>query len=427
MIQQDPAGGRPTQSAAVAGRPPTVGISRRRWAVLAMLFAAMAVNYLDRQALSVLAPVLREEFSMSNTDYSNVLNSFLFAFTVFYVIGGRLVDLLGSHRGLVLSVAVWGAAESLHALAGSVRGLALFRFLLGAGEATQPPASSKCVAEWFPPKERGLATSVFLLGAPIGAMITPPLIVWLYRSFGWQYTFLAAGLVGLLWVFPWSRVAGPRAPECPPSGAGPTPVKFTFRRLLALRATWGVLALRFFVDPVWYFYVFWMPEFLVRDKAFSLEMVGLLGWIPFLAAAIGTFGGGSLASWLQQRGWPLDRSHKRVMWLSALLMTVSCFVPFLRTPWQVLAAMSVAIIGMQMFGANNHTLPTHLFPAAAVGTIAGLAGASSGVGSMVFTRFIGVSVDATRSYAPAFLIAGLFYPSMALLSLKLVGKIRRVI
>jgi len=395
--------------------------------VLGMLFAAMAVNYVDRQALSVLAPVLREEFSMSNTDYSNVLNSFLLAFTVFYVIGGRLMDLVGSHRGLALSVAVWAAAESLHALAGSVRGLALFRFLLGAGEAAQPPASSKCVAEWFPPKERGLATSVFLLGAPIGAMIAPPLIVSLYRGVGWRFTFLAAGLLGLLWIFPWLRVGGPREPECSPSGAGATPVRYPVRELLAVRATWGVIALRFFLDPVWYFYVFWMPEFLVRDKGFSLEMIGLLSWIPFVGAAIGTFGGGSLASWLQHKGWSLDRSHKRVMSLSALLMTISCFVPFLRAPWLVLAAMNVAIIGMQMFGANNHTLPTHLFPAAAVGTVAGLAGASSGVGSMIFTRFIGVSVDATRSYAPTFLIAGLFYPGMALLSLRLVGKIRRVI
>ncbi len=394
---------------------------RRRWVVLAMLFIASSISYINRQTLSVLAPVLRNEFSMSNTDYSNVLNSFLLAYTLMYAIGGRMIDRLGGYFGLMLAVVFWSAATAAHALAGSVLALACYRFLLGVGEAPQPPACAKMVAEWFPTKERGFATSVYLLGATVGATLAPPLVVWLYRAWNWRFAFVATALLGLVWILFWYPLGRPSSQSGRPDRAGMHPL----RPLLRCRATWGILALRFFLDPVWYFYVFWLPEYLVRSKGLSLEFIGICAWLPFLAADVGTLAGGGLASWLQRRGWSINRSHKSVMTVSAVLMMASTTVPVLAAPWQYILAMCVAIVGMQMFGANNHTLPTHLFPPGAVGTVAGLAGASAGVGSMLFMRFVGVSVDLTHSYLLVFATAGLFYPVMALVSLGLVGRLDR--
>lgn len=397
-------------------------LDRRRWAVLATLFFASCIGYIDRQTLSVLAPLLRDEFGMSNTEYSNVLNAFLFAFTVMYAVGGRLMDRLGVYRGLLLAVIFRSAAAVMHALANSALALGCFRFLLAAGEAPQPPAYAKTVAEWFPSKERGFATSIFLLGATIGVTVAPPLVVMLNRHGGWRYAFVATGLLGFVWVPFWRWLAGGRRR----GGAGEAIRMVPIRPLLRKRATWGVLSLRFFLDPVWFFYVFWLPEYLVRSKGLDLQTAGMLAWLPFVAADVGTVSGGSIASWLQRRGWSLDRSHKTVMTASAVLMMASAAVPMLQATWQYMAAMSVAIIGMQMFGANNHVLPTHLFPGNAVGTVAGMAGTCAGIGSMIFTRFIGVSVDLTHSYVLAFTTAGLVNPILCLVSLKLAGKVERL-
>jgi MFS transporter, ACS family, hexuronate transporter len=398
----------------------TAVLDRRRWAVLAMLFLAACIGYIDRQTLSVLAPLLRTEFGMSNTDYSNVVNAFLFSFTIMYAVGGRLMDRIGVYRGLLLVVAFRSVAAAAHAFAASAFSLGCFRFLLAMGEAPQPPAYAKTVAEWFPARERGFATSVFLLGATVGVTVAPPLVVFLHRHGGWRYAFVVTGLLGFLWMPLWWLFARGRSAQTTPAAA-----MVPFRPLLRRRATWGVLSLRFFLDPVWFFYVFWLPEYLVRSKGLDLYAAGMMAWLPFVAADVGTAAGGSIASWLQRRGWSLDRSHKTVMTVSAILMMASALVPALPAAWQYMAAMSVAIVGMQMFGANNHAIPTHMFPGAAVGTVAGMGGACAGIGSMIFTRFIGVSVDLTHSYVPVFVAAGVVYPIMCLVSLKLVGKVEK--
>jgi ACS family hexuronate transporter-like MFS transporter len=408
--------------AAQAVEESPAGVDRRRWVVLGLLFAASGISYINRQTLSVLAPVLRAEFGMSNTDYSNLVNSFLFAFTIMYVVGGRAMDRLGGYLGLLIAVLFWSAATALHALAGSVLALAVCRFLLGVGEAPQPPACAKMVAGWFRPGERGFATSVYLLGATVGATVAPPLVVALHHYGRWRFAFAATALLGVVWALFWYPLGRPPASTQSSGPAQMVPI----RPLLRSRATWGILGLRFFLDPVWFFYVFWLPEYLVRSKGLSMQMVAIFAWLPFLAADAGTLAGGSVASWLQHKGWSIDRSHRTVMVGSALLMMCSATVPLLDSPWQCLGAMSIAIIGMQMFGANNHTLPAHIFPAAAVGTVAGLGGAAAGVGSMLFMRFIGVSVDWTHSYVLAFTVAGLVNPVMCLASLWLTGRIRRL-
>ena len=396
-----------------------------RWWVLALLFFQTCLSYIDRQTVSVLSPVLREAFNMSNTDYSNVLNCYFLAFTFMYVAGGRILDRIGTYAGMAFAVLIWATAGSLHALAGSVLGLAACRFLLAIGEGPISPGSAKTVSEWFPVRERGVATSVWLMGATIGATVAPVVVVWLYHRFGWRYAFLVTGMLGYVWVAVWSMsLKRRRAPKDATVSAQPPrpPLRGLFRQ----RALWGVMLLRFCLDPVWFFYIFWLPEYLVNGKGLDMKAVGMLAWIPFFAADIGTLVGGSIVSWLQHRGWSVDRSHRTVMVVSAVMMMSGAAVPALSVTWQYLAAMCVSIVGMQMFGANNHALPTQLFPSNMVGTVAGIAGSCAGIGSMLLTRFIGVSVDLTKSYIPAFCVAGLLYPALLLAGLVVVGKIQRI-
>ena len=400
----------------------TVPANRIRWCILAMLFFQTCLSYIDRQTLSVLSPILREEFGMSNTSYSNILNCYFLAFTIMYIVGGRIMDRIGTYLGMALSVAFGATAGVLHSAVGSVGGLAVCRFLKATGEGPVAPGCAKTVAEWFPVKERGFATSVWLMGATIGATVAPVVVVWLYRHFGWRHAFLFTGLAGYLWVLLWVMLKRQwTAVAQPVSERQRQSIGHLFRH----RAVWGVMLLRFFLDPVWFFYIFWLPEYLVNGKGLEMLTVGMLAWIPFLAADIGTLAGGSVVSWLQHRGWSINRSHKTVMILSAVMMMAGAAVPALSVTWQYIAAMCVSIIGMQMFGANNHTIPTQLFPSNIVGSVAGVAGCCAGVGSMLLTRFIGVSVDMTKSYTPAFCVVGLFYPLMLLVALGIVGNIKR--
>lgn len=407
----------------LAGGEPAVFANPFRWAILSLLFCQTFFSYLDNQVLAVLAPVLREEFSMSNTDYSNVLNCFLLAYTVMYVVGGRMMDKIGAHLGMAIAGLLAATAGCLHSLVNSVIGLGFCRSLRASGEGPVSPGCAKTVSEWFPVKERGFATSVWLCGATVGATIAPVVVVWLYKMMGWRYTFLMTGVTGYLWVAIWLGLKGKWPKEIlSRKKTEHHPIKHLFRQ----RGIWGVMMLRFFLDPVWFFYIFWLPNYLVNDKGLTLMAAGLLAWIPFLAADAGTFLGGSLASWLQHRGWSVNRSIKTVMALSAFMMMVGTAVPFLSVTWQYIAAMCVSIIGMQMLGANNHVIPTQLFPSSSVGTVAGFAGGCAGIGSILLTRFVGVSVDMTDSYIPVFCVVGLFYPLMLLVALGVVGKIKRL-
>ncbi len=393
-----------------------------RWMVLLTLFLVTCFGYLDRQTLSVLAPVLREEFNMSNTDYSTVLNFYFLAYTIMYAVGGRIMDKLGTYIGMALAVLVWATAGVFHTLVGSVAALAACRFLLAMGEGPVPPGCAKTVTEIFPTKERSFATSVFLMGATIGATLAPVIVIWLYNHWGWRFAFLATAFLGYFWVLLWFSIRKKQKISIQQKNKIS---KQTLGQLFRHRAMWGVMMLRFFLDPVWFFYIFWLPEYLVNGKGLELGTVGLLAWIPFLSADIGTLAGGSIVSWLQFKGWSINRSHKVVMVISAIMMMSSVFVPVLNATWQYIVAMCIAIVGMQMLGSNNHAIPTQLFPTGTVGTVAGIAGACAGIGSMLLTRFIGLSVDMTQSYIPTFLVVGILYPVMALIALSVLGRIER--
>jgi len=262
--------------------------SRLRWAMIALVFWATVINYLDRQALSVAAPVLRQEFGMTNVDYSRVVFSFMLAYTIANGISGAIIDRLGTRLGYALCIAWWSIAAVLHTLATGVWSLGAARFLLGLGEAGNWPAGVKVVAEWFPPKERALASGLFNSGSAFGAILAPPLVAWILLQFGWKTAFLAVGLTGFLWLLIWWPVY--RTPALPATQQKPvTPAPWI---LFRQRFVWAFTLSKVFIDPVWYFYIFWFPEYLKNARGFDMASIGKYGWIPFLVAGCGNLLGG---------------------------------------------------------------------------------------------------------------------------------------
>jgi len=337
--------------------------------VIALLFFATVINYVDRQTLSVLAPVLRDRFHMSNSDYSHVVTVFLLAYMIMQSGSGRILDRLGTRRGMSLTIAWWSAAAMLHAAAGSVFSFGACRFLLGLGEAGNWPGGVKAVSEWFPPNQRAFGIGFFNAGSTVGAMLSPPLIAWLALRFGWQSAFLATGVLGFVWLAFWLALY--RAPRVPFGDAGDgAPVRWL--ALFRYRPVWGLVLARTLADPVWWFYVFWLPEYLKRERNFSLAMIGYFASIPFLAAGIGNLTGGAMSGWLVRRGRAVLWSRKAVMAVSALLMASGIPAVLVGDARASLALISVATFAYSAWAANVLTLPADLFPPRVVASVSGV-------------------------------------------------------
>jgi len=392
-------------------------MSHLRWWIAGLLFLATLINYVDRQCLSVLAPVLRDEFAMSNTDYARVVSAFMLAYIIGQTASGRLMDWLGTRAGFALCMIWWSAAAMLHGLARSALHLGVFRFLLGLAQAGNWPGGVKAVSEWFPLRERAFAVGLFNSGSTMGAMVAPPLVAALALAFGWRPAFMITGATGFLWLVAWLAIY--RAPERHPwlspqefeliqSGRAATTVARSVRwvSLLRQKPVWGLVLGRMLADPVWWFYVFWLPEYLKRERQFSLAMIGYFAWIPFLAAVLGCLAGGAVSGRLVQRGYDTIRARKAVMLACALLMMSG--IPAVTVPgaWAAIALISVATFAYQAWGSNILTLPADLFPPAVVASVSGLSGTGAATGGMAFTLLTGYLVD-RFSYAPVFVAAGL--------------------
>ena len=392
-------------------------MSHLRWWIAGLLFLATLINYVDRQCLSVLAPVLRDEFAMSNTDYARVVSAFMLAYIIGQTASGRLMDWLGTRAGFALCMIWWSAAAMLHGLARSALHLGVFRFLLGLAQAGNWPGGVKAVSEWFPLRERAFAVGLFNSGSTMGAMVAPPLVAALALAFGWRPAFMITGATGFLWLVAWLAIY--RAPERHPwlspqefeliqSGRAATTVARSVRwvSLLRQKPVWGLVLGRMLADPVWWFYVFWLPEYLKRERQFSLAMIGYFAWIPFLAAVLGCLAGGAVSGRLVQRGYDTIRARKAVMLACALLMMSG--IPAVTVPgaWAAIALISVATFAYQAWGSNILTLPADLFPPAVVASVSGLSGTGAATGGMAFTLLTGYLVD-RFSYTPVFVAAGL--------------------
>ncbi len=413
-------------------------IPHLRWWIAGLLFLVTVLNYFDRQTLSVLAPTIRDEFRMSNQNYAFILNCFLGAYMIMQPVTGFLLDRLGTRWGFALMFVWWSTATALHRWAQGVWSFALFRFLLGMGEAGNWPGATKAIAEWFARRERAFAMGIFNSGSSTGALLAPPLIAWITYLYGWRNAFLIAAVGGFVWLFfwlalfrnpqehPWVR---PQEVEAlasdPDQQAGARAQKIPWVSLLRYREVWGIVVARCLADPVWWFYVFWMFEYLKRERGFTLMTIGKVGWIPFLTADLGCLVGGGLSSYLIRRGWSTDRARKTVMVPSALMMSGAVLVVHTQSAMVALALISLATFAHQSWSTNMLTLPADLFSSHLVASVSGLSGFGAALGGFMFQWLTGYLLD-HFSYAPVFALAGMMHPLAALILLTVVRRIRQL-
>jgi ACS family hexuronate transporter-like MFS transporter len=373
-----------------------------RWLMIALAFFATAINYLDRQTLSVAAPVLIEQFSMSHAAYARVVFAFMLAYTIGNGISGPLLDRLGTRLGFALTMAWWSAASMLNGLARGPRSLGAYQFLLGAGEAGNWPACVKVVAEWFPVKQRALASGIFNSGSAAGAILAPPLVVWLLLHYGWRQAFVWVGAVGFAWLAIWSLAY--HTPEGVKREASPPDIAPW--RLFRIRFVWSFTLAKIFLDPAWYFYIFWFPEYLKRARHFSMASIGKYAWIPFLVAGLGNILGGGLSGLMLQRGVSLNLARKGAITLFAALMTSAIPAVLARDARTSIALVSLAMLGYTGCTSIMLAYPADIYPKNVLGSIWGLASMGSGFGGMIFALLTGVVVD-HFSFLPVFIGFGL--------------------
>ena len=404
-------------------------IPKLRWIIAGMLFFATAINYLDRGALAVVSARIRGEFAMNEQDYSYSLVAFFLAYAIMYAGSGYLVDRLGTRRGFALFIGSWSIAAMLHGLIRGTWSLAAARFLLGLSEPGNWPAATKAIGEWFPARQRALGVGIFNAGSSVGAALSSIVVASLTLAFGWRFAFFATGAVGLLWLALWlilydapHRNRWLRKDEydafkdevAPPFEARPAGERVNVWAIFRSRACWPLILGRFFTDPVLYFALFWLPEYLQKERGFDLAMVGKYSWVPYVFGGLGYVFGGWLSGYLMRRGWPLPKARKTVMALGAAAMPMVIFAPYFPEAWMAIGAACFLTWGHALWTANLQTLPTDLFRGHEVGTCAGLSGMGGAVGGMLANLCTGYVVR-HFSYSPVFLVGGLMHPLSMLL------------
>jgi MFS transporter, ACS family, hexuronate transporter len=397
----------------------TKATKRLRWWIVWTLFGSTVINYINRQTLSVLAPVLTHELHLNHVQYSHIVSSFQIAYAMSWLVGGILLDELGTRVGLALAVIWWSISSTLTAFAHSVFSFEILRFLLGMGEGFSWPGATKVVAEWFPARERALAVAIFDSGSSVGSVLAPPIIAVVTARFGWRFAFVASGVLGFLWLAVWLFVYYPlhrhpqvtteerqliergrdTASSSSSSGAG------RYLNLLKDRNVWGLLVSRSLADPIWWFYVFWLPQYLSDARGYSLKDIGAFAWIPFLASDMGNFTAGFASGFFIKRGMAVIRARKLVCVLSTVPMLAAIPVTVVSHAHWALALISLATWGYASWATMALTLPSDLFPQDVVASVTGLAGLSAGLLGALFTLAAGVIVDRS-SYLPVFVAAG---------------------
>jgi ACS family hexuronate transporter-like MFS transporter len=357
--------------------------------VLALLFSATAVNYLDRQALSVVAPVLAKQISLSSGEYSRVIFVFLLGYTISQALAGRLIDKTGTRMGMWLCVATWSVVSMLHGLSTGVVSFGILRFLLGMAEAGNWPGAVKAVSENFPLSRRAFAVGVFNSGSTAGAILAPPLVSAVTASCGWRLMFVVVGLSGFIWIFLWGALYKRESGIPSGSSVAPSRSNSSFRVHLRDRAVWGLMVARSLADPVWWFYAFWLPSYLAHSRGFSLVQIGRTAWIPFVFAGMGGWLGGYTSDALVRRGLQPVTARKITMSGSALLMLCGVCASRASSAAIALAWVSVVLLGYTSWASNMLSLPIDLFGSHEVGQVTGLTGTAGAIGGMAFTLLTG--------------------------------------
>jgi MFS transporter, ACS family, hexuronate transporter len=380
--------------------------------LIALLLGETTINYIDRQVVSVLAPTLREVFRLSNSQYAAIINAFMITYAVCYALSGWVLDRLGVGRGLTLAISWWSGAGMLTALAQGPFSLGFFRGVLAVGEAGAWPAFAKAVATWVPKEARTLAIGVCNSGSSLGAVIAPPMVAFLTLRWGWRAAFLVTGAIGFLWVmlFVLFRHFHPQMEQSERTLSSAAGEKVPWASLLGYRQTWAVFFCRLLADPLWYFYVFWIPEFLTRERGLSLAGIGAVAWIPFLVADLSNFVGGYLTMVLQKRGWSVNRTRKTLMVMATVFSPVGILAVFTHSLFWTILLISFAVFFWMFWSITVHSLPGDYFPARAVASAYGIAGTGSTIGSVISTWAVGKTLDVTHSYTPVFIGIGILMP-----------------
>src|SRR5580765_2155191 len=429
---------------AVSAAPaPSARAGSFRWVICGLLFVATTINYVDRQVVALLAPTLSALFHWSDIDYSYIIFNFTLAYAIGLLVMGRVMDWLGTKTGFALAIVAWSVAAIAHAvahsytgptipavaldektgftivsLAGSVAGFSLARFALGLSEAGNFPASIKAVAEWFPRKERAFATGIFNSGTNIGALIAPLAVPWITLTWGWEWAFIGTGALGFLWLVAWlAMYRSPRehprlsAAELAYIESDPieavTPVPWA--RLLPHRQTWAFAVGKFMTDPVWWLYLYWVPDFLHRVHHIDLKGSALPIFVIYQIATIGSVAGGWLPARLMAQGWTLNRARKTAMLVPALCVLPIVFAPLVSSMWVAVLLIGLAAAAHQAWSANLFTFSSDMFPKRAVGSVVGIGGMGGAVGGMFISLVVGKVLKTKGSYVPLFLMAGLAY------------------
>ncbi|WP_105102671.1 MFS transporter [Microbulbifer pacificus] len=414
-----------------------------RWTIVTLVAIATIINYIDRTALSVMWPGIADDLGMDSHDYANIMSVFLIAYAVGQAVFGRVFDAVGTRIGFMLSIVVWSISIALHALATSVTSFSIFRTLLGFGEAGNWPGATKANAEWFPAKERALAQGIFGAGASAGSIIAPPLVAFLYAFLGWQATFVVVALLGFVWLVPW-LIIYKSGPDSHPwitqeerelilsgqiSKTSDSEDEYvpSLPELLSHRQSWSVILARFFIEPIWWLFVAWLPLYLNDKFGFDVKAIGASAWIPYCGAAAGALFGGWLSGRLMSSGWSVNKSRK-----FAVLLGGVCMLPALlattvaSTPAAALALITVILFGFQAAINNIQTLPSDYFSGKSVASLAGISGAVGVISVITAIQMVPIITNDGTYYPPFFILGASLVPLMLISVLFVGGRITPV-
>ncbi len=392
-----------------------------RWTICALLFFATTINYIDRQVLGILAPTLQKDIGWTESQYGDIVSWFSLAYGFGFLGVGRFLDKVGVRKGFAYSIVAWSLAAMSHAFARTAGGFAIARAALGLSESGNFPAAIKTTAEWFPKKERALATGIFNAGSNVGAILTPLIVPFIALTWGWQAAFVVTGSLGFLWLIAWLVIY--RDPNDHPklsaqeltyirSDEREATIKVRWASLLTHRQTWAFFIGKFMTDPIWWFYLYWLPKFLDANWGVKLGALAAPLITIYVLADVGSVGGGWVSSALIKRGWTVNAARKTAMLIAALLILPTMFAPHAQHMWVAVAIVAVAAASHQWWSANIFTTASDMFPRAAVASVVGIGGFAGAMGGMLFQRATGRILDATHNnYSIVFMICALAYVS----------------
>lgn len=408
-----------------------------RWVIVSLVAIATVINYIDRNALAIMWPGISEDLGLGKDDYGMIMSVFMIGYAFGQTMFGKIFDAIGTRFAFVVAIVIWSLSVAAHAVVRTALAFSIVRFIMAFGEAGNWPGATKANAEWFPIKERALAQGIFNAGASVGAILSAPLIALLYIFIGWKATFVAVASLGFIWIIPWLIIykSGPATHEwlsqeerdyilsgqkvVGEAGSKVDDYQPSWLEMMKYRQSWSVIASRFFLDPIWWLFVAWLPLYLHETFGFDVKQIGMFAWVPYVGAAIGSVGGGWLAGKLIKSGWTVNKTRKFAITLGGVIMLPALIATaYAATPLAAVLLIAVILFGFQIAINNIQTLPSDFFSKGSVGSLAGVGGTAAVAGVLIMTNLVPVITN--TSYAPAFVLGALLVP-LAVLSVFVLG------